>query len=132
MYKEDPKCLNSNNATETKEERLARKALWHKDNSEKLKDYYKYNSEKVKDWNKQYYKNNCEKVKDRMQKYREANSEKLKQCRKRRYEATREQILEKMREKIECPNCGYQIHRGGIYRHKKTDLCRSFSGAQTI
>ena len=116
-------CINTRVAGRTIKE-------YKKEHPEKVTKYYQQNKEKVKQRAKEYKLNNKEKIK----KYNENNKEKIKETRKKYREDNKDKIKEFMKKYrednkdkikkheftiIQC-DCGVQIIRKGLSRHKKT------------
>jgi len=71
---------------------------------EQRKEYRTNNKDKIKELNQEYYKNNTDKILKQVQEYREDNEEAIKANKS---------------EKISC-ECGCEIRRSDLARHKKT------------
>ena len=40
------------------------------------------------------------------------------------YAQNKDKLLAKLHEMVSCPNCGSQVQRNHIYRHKQTNICK--------
>ena len=127
--------LNNNIPTTTQVE-------YHYDNREKIlekqKEYYYDNKDKIVEKNKKWYNDNKEiiaqkskeyrnKNKDKIKQYQNHNKEKIAKQKKEKYEANKEKILEKLAIKINCDNCGCEITKTYLEKHKRTQKCINFN-----
>jgi hypothetical protein len=76
-----------------------------------LKEYYQANKEQIAERAKEYYQANTEQIKERAQEYKETNME---------------QLTERRKQKISC-ECGSNITRHHISRHKQTAVHLNFT-----
>ena len=105
--------------------------------AEKVKKYRQQNADKMTEQSKIYYQNNKEKIAERVKKYREQNKEKMTEQSKKYYQNNKEKIAErekKYREqnkekiagKVNCDNCGCNVSKKCLTRHKKSKKCINF------
>ena len=105
-----------------KEQLLFKERYWFEKLGPMLNERYPVRSEdENKEYNKQYREKNIEKEKERRKQYYEVNKEKEKQY----YEKNREKILEKGKEKVECP-CGSIVNRSSLSQHKKSQKHQNY------
>ena len=83
------------------------------------KQYYQDNKDLIKDKKKQNYKDNKDKISKCGKEYYVDNKDKIKDKVKNYYEDNKNDILKRQKEKITC-ECGCNVRRGGLKRHKKT------------
>jgi esterase/lipase len=76
-----------------------------------LKEYYQANKEQIAERAKEYYQANTEQIKERAKEYKETNME---------------QLTERRKQKIAC-ECGSNITRHHISRHKQTAVHLNFT-----
>jgi hypothetical protein len=110
---------------------------WYNDNKEKLaqkqKEYRKDNKEKIAQKHKEYRKDNKEKIaqyikkwsndnKEKIAQYSNDNKEKIVEKKKQWYNENRDKILEK----VICDNCGCEILKNNLSRHKRNVKCLNF------
>ena len=62
----------------------------------------------------------CEKCSEYKQRYRENHREQLRKKAKEIYEENKDEILEKKKEKVECPVCKKEISKAKMRLHEKT------------
>jgi len=87
--------------------------------SEKHKKYREKNKEKLSEKKKIYYEEHKNILLEKMKVYNEENKDKILEIKKKHYEKNKDKILEKKKIKINC-ECGCQINKCDISRHKKT------------
>jgi len=78
---------------------------------ENLKKYYKENANKIIEQHKKYYNDNKDKILEYKKKYRRDNIDK---------------ILEYKTEKVQCDNCGCNVRKDCLVRHKRSKKCINF------
>ena len=94
-------------SNDNKEKIAEQRKQYYNDKKEKIKQYYNDNIEKIKERQKQYYDDNKEKRKERQKQYYDDNKEKRKQ-------------------KVICDNCGSEILKETLSRHKRSKKCLTF------
>ncbi|MDR3550399.1 MAG: hypothetical protein P4L31_03230 [Candidatus Babeliales bacterium] len=96
---------------------------WRKDNSEKLKEYFKKhyidNKEKHNEYYRDYYVNNKDKVCEANKKWRSENRDQKSKIDKAYYENNKANIRATMSAKEEC-ECGGSYQRSNRARHMKS------------
>jgi len=112
LHKEERKWVEQLNATLNCNLPSRTDNEWREENKE-TKKYY----------DKQYREENKERKKYNDKQYRENNEEYLKQYKKGYYEKNKKQILEKYKEKIQCPICNSISTKGNLKKHQKTMKC---------
>ena len=119
---------------------------WYEDNKKKIaekgKIYYQKNKEKKKEYDKQYRKTNIDKRKEQQKEYQNANKEKITEYQKEYHKANKEvlnenkkqyrndnkeKLAEKAKEKVICDNCGSEIRKDGLSKHKKSKKCKNYN-----
>ena len=108
---------------------------WKDDNKEQLKEkakeYYQKNKEEKKEYSKIYFNNNKEKNKEYQKQYRNDNKEKIKERTNKYYHNNKEKINEKAKiyssEKVICDNCGSEMRRDSLSKHKKSNKCKNYN-----
>ena len=73
-----------------------------------------------------YNEENKEQIKEYHKEYCENNKERIKIQKKENYEKNKDKILLNHSQRINCDNCGCEIRKNGLARHKKTDKCINF------
>jgi len=104
---------------------------------ERNKQYYEKNREQMLEQQKLYREQNLAKIQEQQKKFREQNREKISEYQKKYYEENKEQVLANVKahreanqeaikarknKKVPCPNCGKEITRNNMSRHRKTHL----------
>jgi hypothetical protein len=98
---------------------------YRKDNKEKIlekaKEYYEENKVEILEKTKEYRSRPevKEKISEKKKEHYQENKVEILEYHKKLYEKNREKILEKRKEKVECP-CGSVVCRGSLTAHKKT------------
>ena len=92
---------------------------------ETCKKYREANRYKIQDYNKKYYETNKEKAK----KYYEVNREDIAEKGKTYRETNRDIINEKRSQKIKC-DCGAEIRKDSLARHRKTKKHKEYQEYQ--
>lgn len=87
----------------------------------------KLNERRANRSRKDYYEANKEKIIEQTKEYREVNKEKRKEYDKEYYEVNKEKRAEKLKEKIQCDNCGCEVTRASLTRHQKSKKCLNHS-----
>ena len=115
-YIENNECVNKHIPNRTYKEYI-------EDNkeiiNEKRKIYQQNNKEIIAEKQKIYQQNNKEIISEKKKIYREQNKEKVKEYDKKYKEDNKEILYQKAKEKIIC-ECGCQVNKNGLSRHKKT------------
>ena len=124
FYIDDYKAkLNSNIPMRTHKE-------YRNDNKKKIaeknKEWRDDNKEKIEQYGKEYRKDNKEKIVELKKQWRNDNKEKIVEQKKQWYNENRDKILEKIKEKVICDNCGCEILKRGLIKHKRTIRCLNF------
>lgn len=95
------------------------KAEWRVDNREKiLADQKEYNR-KNKKKRSEYYQENKDMIRHTKRKYVENNREHVAELRRAGYQRRKEKVLDRNKERVQC-QCGKEVCRGALTRHKKT------------
>ena len=126
--------LNSNIPTRTpveyridnKEKILENRKKYDINNRDKRLKYYYDNKEKILERIKQYSKDNKQIIAQKKKEYRQNNIEKILEHGKQYRKDNKEEINKKQAIKINCDNCGCEISRNHIARHKRTTRCLNF------
>ena len=124
FYIDDYKAkLNSNIPMRTHKE-------YRNDNKKKIaeknKEWRDDNKEKIEQYGKQYSKDNKQIIAQKKKEYRQNNIEKILEHGKQYRKDNKEEINKKQAIKINCDNCGCEISRNHIARHKRTTRCLTF------
>jgi len=93
--------------------------------AEKMKEYYEVNKEVIIEKVKEYREANKEVLLEKAREYKKENKEVLAEKNKEYYETNKEVIVEKRKEKCKCDNCGAEIRKHDLQRHKRTQKCLS-------
>ena len=80
-----------------------------------IKEWIEDNKEKLKQYQKKYNEDNKEKI-----------AEKMKEYNKKYREDNKEKKAEKAKEKVICNNCGAEIRRDSLSKHKKSNKCKNY------
>jgi hypothetical protein len=93
---------------------------YYKTNKDKIKieqkQYRDLNKDKIKTKSKEYYENNKDKIIEYVKSYRKLNEETIK-IYNNKY---RETIMERRKEKINCPHCNTEVLKREFKRHEKS------------
>lgn len=87
---------------------------------EQQNQHYKENRDKVLEERKRFYQANLTKILDRAKKYRQNNRDQLNEKCRQYYHKNKSTIQKQCRVKIAC-ECGCQIRRSDIAKHRKTN-----------
>jgi hypothetical protein len=93
---------------------------------EKGKEYYQNNREKRCEYSKEYWNKNIDTRKQKNTEYYHSNTDKVKETQKKYREENKEKLKIRKTEKIECDICKSTVQRSYMFKHKKTDKCKSF------
>jgi len=77
--------------------------------------------------NKQYREQNADSVADYQKQYQQQNKEDISQKKKLYYEQNKEKWSTKGKERITCVNCGANVARGSLHKHKGSKRCQQHS-----
>ena len=107
---------------------------YYNDNTEKLKKYHKQysheNKHMIRKINEKYYNGNKDKIAEQRKQYRKENADKIKeygkQYIKQYYLENKDKIAEKLAEKVKCDNCGCNVRKDYLVKHKRTQKCINF------
>jgi len=104
-----------------------RKKQYYIDNKDKIaeihKEYYYDNRDKLLEKHKQYHIDNKNKINERQKQYYIDNKDKNKQY----YIDNKNKINERKKQKVICDNCGCEIGKSVLQRHKKSQKCINFN-----
>ena len=116
--------LNNNIPTRTNVE-------YYYDNRDKKKEYSKQyyydNLDKIAEKQKQYRIENKNKIAEKQKQYRIENKNKLTEYDKQYYYDNRDKKIEYAKQKVICDNCGCEIVKRVLQRHKKSQKCINFN-----
>ncbi len=87
--------------------------------AEQNRQYYEDNKDSVSEYKKQYYEGHIEHITEYKRQHYDSNRERLLQKQNQYYDIHKETIKAKQRERVMC-ECGAEIRRGGILKHRKT------------
>ena len=108
---------------DNKEATRKQKAKYYADSREQIldkrKEFKRQNPQYVQDRDANYRKNNREKLSVKKQEYYQENRDDILDKGKKRYQENRDTILDRNAERVLC-NCGVEIRRAYMTRHKKT------------
>ena len=90
------------------------------------KEWRDDNKEIIAQKSKIYHKDNKEKIVELKKQWRNDNKEKIVEQKKQWYNENRDKILEKIKEKVICDNCGCEIIKRHLVRHKRRIICLNF------
>jgi len=82
-------------------------------------EYIEINKDRKRITDKQYKENNKEKIRIIQKQYKDKNKEKLDNYKSEWYKQNKQRLLEKQSEIVQC-ECGCEIKKGHLTRHKKT------------
>jgi beta-N-acetylglucosaminidase len=102
---------------------------YYNDNIEKIKAYLIENADKIKEERKKYNTKNADKIKEYMKEHRIENNDAIKEKIKKYRIENADNIKKNLKEKIMC-ECGCQINKGNILRHKETPNHINLLGSQ--
>ena len=106
---ENNECVNKYIPGRTKEE-------YREQNKEKMKEYREQNKEHIREYEKEYREQNKEHIREQKKEYYEQNKEKIKEYREQNKEKINE---DRRKQKIVC-ECGSEVRKDNLARHKKT------------
>ena len=115
--------LIENYSCNSKEELRKREQEIIEEHNNLLNKQRAYNSEEDKKqydkkYSKEYREDNKDYYKEYHKKYYEEN--------KKYYENNKIEILEKAKQKVNCPHCNCEIQQGNLKRHQKRNICLKF------
>jgi len=113
--KENGKKYRTNNKDKIKEYHEANKEYFKEHN----KEWREANREYLLEQKREYYKNNIDEIKQQQKEYSTKNKDKIKEYKREYSTNNKDKIKAHATEKISC-QCGCQIRRGDIARHKKS------------
>jgi hypothetical protein len=90
-----------------------------------LKEWHQDNKEVLAEKRKGYREANREVIAEKDKKRYQVNKQVILEKRKEYYEENKGHILEKQKEKCKCDNCGVEITKKLLQRHKKSQKCLS-------
>ena len=100
---------------------------YQNDNKEKFLQYHNQyrndNKDKILERAKKHYEANKNKILEKQKEYYETNKDKISERAKKHYEANKDKILEK----VICDNCGCEITKCILAKHKKSKKCLNFN-----
>ena len=116
---------------ENKDKILENFKQYYYDNHDKLlenaKQYYYDNRDENLERQKQYRIDNHDKIAEKQKQYRIDNRDKLLEQKKEYYIDNKDKIKEYKKQKVKCDNCGCEIAKGVLPRHKKSQKCINFN-----
>jgi hypothetical protein len=119
-YIESLDCVNKCIPIRMNEEHKDLKKEYYLENIERIKkqnkEYRDANKDKIKNKSKEYYENNKDKVLENIKNYKKINEEIIK-IKNKKY---REKIMERRKEKINCPHCNTEVLKREFKRHEKS------------
>ena len=130
---ENYECVNKYVPGRTNKERyeankdkiLKLKKVYHEANKDKIikqkKVYYENNKDKIK----VYCETNKDKISERLKGYYETNKDKINEKNKGYYETNKDKINEKREKKVVC-ECGCELRRDCLTKHRKTKKHQEF------
>jgi len=104
---------------------------WYNDNKDKLlekqKQYNIDNKDKNTEYAKQYHIDNRDEILVKKKQYRIDYRDKRLEKDRQYYYDNRDRLLEKKKQKAICDNCGCEISKGVLPRHKRSQKCINFN-----
>jgi hypothetical protein len=87
---------------------------------EQRKEYRKRNKDVIKERNNQYYEANKKQIIEQVKQYNQTNKEHIIEQKKEYYKENKEKLNQRKKETIKC-ECGCEVIRNHIARHKKSN-----------
>ena len=130
------KCVNTNAAMQLVGDKCMSKH-YREQNRDKRKEYYQVNKQSISEQQKQYKEANKQSISTRKKHYYQANREQKKQYyqdnreqKKQYYQVNREKISKQKSVQVTC-ECGAQVRRDSLKKHKKSAKHLTLLAAQT-